>query len=292
MTTPTRPDASMTLLREVMERPLDPGYAAAAADRQAGGARERPGRRLVTAAAAVVVGVLLTAAIVDLRLPGTTDARTVLLDEIATRTTAADATAARVEDLRSEVEQLQVEALADGGTNVLEISQRLALNAGAVPVTGAGVVVTLDDASSARDPLSGDPREDQVQDDRVVDLDVRIAVNGLWAAGAEAIAVNGQRLTSLSAIRWAGGAILVGFRPLEPPYRIEAIGDPVGMRTELARSPAGSYLAFIQERYGLRVSTERSNSLELPGAGTLQLRYARPGTSPADDSMDSSEVDE
>ena len=51
-------------------------------------------------------------------------------------------------------------------------------------------------------------------------------MNGLWSVGAEAIAVNGQRLTAQSAIRSAAGAILVNYRPLKPPYRVEAIGPP------------------------------------------------------------------
>jgi uncharacterized protein YlxW (UPF0749 family) len=182
-----------------------------------------------------------------------------------------------------------VQALADAGPGVLDVAQRLSLHAGATPVSGPGVVVTLDDASRAREPLAGDPRADQGQDDRVVDLDVQIAVNGLWASGAEAIAVNGQRLTSLSAIRWAGGAILVGFRPLEPPYRISAVGDPATLRTRLAASSAGGYLAYVQENIGLRVSIEGAGNLDLPGAGPLSLRYAEPATG-VGDGTDTSEV--
>lgn len=297
MSAPTqrRRDASMTLLTEVMQRPLDPGYAAAAAERAASGnedaGRRRDRRRApLTVAVAVVVGVVLTAAIAELRLPGaTTDARALLLEEIGTRTATADALAAQVEGLRSEVQDLQAQALSEEGDTVLDVAQRLSLHAGAVPVTGPGVVVTLDDAPQVRDPLAGDPRATDSQDQRVVDLDVQIAVNGLWAVGAEAVAVNGQRLTSLSAIRWAGGAILVGFRPLQPPYEIAAVGDPDAMRTAMADSSAGRYLAFLQERYGLRTSIEPAEALELPGAGALQLRYARASTPPVEDAVDSPE---
>mgnify|MGYP006206322601 CR=1 FL=1 len=48
--------------------------------------------------------------------------------------------------------------------------------------------------------------------------------NALWSAGAEAVAINGQRLTATSTIRAAGGAILVGFRPVTGPYEVSAIG--------------------------------------------------------------------
>lgn len=296
MSTPTRRrDASMTLLIEVMDRPLDPGYAAAAADREAAGdpavvQRQERRRAPLTALVGLLLGVLLAAAILQLRVPDdTADARTVLLEEIETRTATADALTERVEALRAEIEQLQVQALSEDDEALLDLVQRLSVDAGSVPVTGPGVVVTMDDASQVPDPLAGDPRAEDTQEDRVVDLDVQIAVNGLWAAGAEAIAINGQRLTSLSAIRWAGGAILVGFRPLDPPYRISAVGDPE-MRTRLAASDAGSYLAFIQERYGLQVSTEAAEELELPGAGPLQLRYAAVPTPPAEDTVETSEV--
>ena len=290
-----RPDASMTLLTEVMERPLDAGYAAAAAQREElvdpGAARRQDRRRApATIALGVVLGLVLAAATLHLRVPGTpTDARAVLIDEIETRMASADALSEQVEALRVEVEQLQAQALSQDDEALLDVVQRLSLEAGAVPVTGPGVVVTMDDASSVQDPLAGDPRAEDTQEDRVVDLDVQIAVNGLWAAGAEAIAINGQRLTSLSAIRWAGGAILVGFRPLDPPYRIAAVGDP-DLRTRLAASDAGSYLSFIQDRYGLRVSVDTAQELELPAAGPLQLRYADATTSPVEDETESPEV--
>lgn len=294
MTASARRDDSMSLLTEVMRNPLDPGYAAAARARAASG-DQGPARRgpalTVTLLSAVVVGALTAAAILDLRLPGTTDARTILLEEIAQRTRSADAAEARVEELRAEVERLQEEALAADGSGVLDLSRRLALQAGATPVTGTGVVLTLDDAPSADDPLGGDPLGEDGEAERVVDYDVQIAVNGLWEAGAEAIAVNGQRLTALSAIRSAGGAILVGFRPLEPPYRIQAIGDPAELQTGFARSAASSYLSFVQQRYGLRVGLDRAEALQLPGAGSLSLRYARPRTSTGDDTMDP-EVDQ
>lgn len=290
-TAPPRRDASMTLLTEVMERPLDPGYAAAAAEREArrasGAAASGAGvarRRLpITLVLAVGVGVLLIAAVLDLRLPGTTtDARTVLLQEIEERTAEADDTARRVADLRAEVEQARAQALSGDDAGVLAVVQRLALHAGEVPVSGPGIVVTLDDASTARDPLSGDPREDGEQSERVMDLDLQIVVNGLWAAGAEAIAVNGQRLTSLSAIRGAGSAILVGFRPVAPPYRVQAIGDPRTLQTRFAASAAGGYLAFVEENVGLRVSTEEAAVLDLPAAGPLRIRSATtPSASPS-----------
>ena len=64
---------------------------------------------------------------------------------------------------------------------------------------------------------------------RVLDTDIQLVVNGLFASGAEAVSVNGQRVTVLSPIRSAGEAVLVGFRPLTPPYEVSAVGpDSLG----------------------------------------------------------------
>lgn len=291
MSASPRLDASMTLLTEVMQRPLDPGYAAAAAARAErarqdpdGERRERRRRSVVSAAVAVVIGALLTIAVLQLRQPPTTDVKALLQAEIEQRTEAADTTAASVEQLRSDIAQAQTQALTEGDPAVLDVVRRLNLDAGAVATTGPGVVVTLDDASDAQGPVGGDPRAADNGAERVRPLDIQILANGLWAAGAEAVAVNGQRLTSLSAIRGAGDAILVGFRPLAPPYRVEAIGDPNDLRTRLADSSAGSYLAFLQQNVGLRVSVSGADDLTLPGAGPLRLRYAQPATGAGDGS--------
>ncbi|MBI4941525.1 MAG: hypothetical protein HY830_12335, partial [Actinobacteria bacterium] len=95
-TRPRRVDESMTLLREVMERPLDPGYATAA-ERRAAGARPRGG--LVTVVIAVVCGLVLTWSVVVLRAPkpDAVAARALLVEQIEVRTRATDAAKARIE---------------------------------------------------------------------------------------------------------------------------------------------------------------------------------------------------
>lgn len=280
--TQRRPDASMTLLTEVMQRPLDPGYAAAAAQRDVDAAPGRARRRApVTTVLAVVAGALLVSAVLDLRLPALLDERELLVEQIRTRTAEVDALEGRAGGLQQEVTALGADALAGAGPGVMEQSERLGVAAGATPVTGPGLEITLDDASASQDPVAGDVRAD-VEDDegRVVDRDVSVVVNGLWAAGAEAVSVNDERLTSLSAIRAAGEAILVNFRALAPPYRIRAVGDTQRMQTAFASSAAGRYLSSIEQNYGVRTSVSVSGDLELPGATGLRLRSARPPATP------------
>ena len=113
---------------------------------------------------------------------------------------------------------------------------------------------------------------------RVLDRDLQLVVNGLWAAGAEAIAVNGQRLSALSAIRGAGDAILVDFRPLSPPYSVLAVGDPTALRAGLLDGSAGQTLRLYREAYKIRYSVEDEPEISLSGAASTTLRYARAGS--------------
>ncbi|MES9608829.1 DUF881 domain-containing protein, partial [Actinomadura sp. NPDC000929] len=107
--------------------------------------------------------------------------------------------------------------------------------------------------------------------------DLQVLVNGLWAAGARAIGVNGRRLTPTTAIRAAGEAILVDYRPLGGPYEVTAVGDPGRLRAAFAGSPADRRLAALRDRFGIRYGTRRSDEVRLPAAGAVRLRYAVPG---------------
>jgi uncharacterized protein YlxW (UPF0749 family) len=108
----------------------------------------------------------------------------------------------------------------------------------------------------------------------VVDRDLQLVVNGLWAAGAEAISINGRRLTSLTAIRSAGEAILVDYRPLRPPYVVSAIGDPRRLEARFADGPGGEYLRLLADNFGVRVKTDSRSDLRLPAASGVTLRNA------------------
>ena len=101
-------------------------------------------------------------------------------------------------------------------------------------------------------------------------------VNGLWAAGAEAVAVNGQRLTALSAIRSAGDAILVDYRPLTRPYVVVAIGDPRTLQSRFVAGAgrAGAAHAGAGVRHPL-LGRARVGQQTLPAASPDELRYAR-----------------
>ena len=274
-----RPDESMTLLISMMERPLDPGYAAAAAEREAAGLPPSTGTGTVTVAvAAVVAGLLLTLGALALRTPSTSAVRAKanLVSQIETRRAQVDRQEAQLRSVQAEVDRLQAQALGQDEKSLQSRLAALTLASGAEKVSGPGITVELDNAPGSDDTSAdGNPRTDADKDEgKVFSKDLQVVVNGLWEAGAEAIAVNGQRLTSRSAIRFAGEAILVNYRPLARPYRISVIGDPEDLQAEFAGNDGGAYTRALQDNYGIRVSIDAAKSLSLPAATSLTVREA------------------
>jgi uncharacterized protein YlxW (UPF0749 family) len=291
MSTPSRrPDASMTLLAEVMERTLDPGYAAAAERRQeSGNPPPSPVSRVVTPALLVLIGLLTVAAVLALRAPQPerTSGKDALLARITSETVAADRLQRANDALRLANDKAQATLLrlqARGG--LADQIQQYGMVAGALAVRGPGLRITVHDAPGSAPTAGADPRDqDEAAQGRVLDRDLQIVVNGLWAAGAEAISINGQRLTALSAIRSAGEAILVDFRPLTPPYVVSAVGDPDTLRAGFASGSAGPYLHSLHDNYGIESSIDSVSSLSLPASSGLTLHDVRIPTPQSSESL-------
>ena len=278
-----RVDASMSLLVDMMADTLDQGYAERAAH---GGQRRPDGRtpgprrrqRLVPLLGVLAVGVLTGTAVAEVRDRSATDQglRGELAAEVAQRTRASDALARRAAVLREQVAADRERALgADAaGRAARERLEALGVASATTAVHGPGIVVTLDDAPTG-DPVGSEPlRGGTVPEGRVRDADLQDVVNGLWAAGAEAVAVDGQRLSALSAIRSAGESVLVDLRPLSPPYVVEAVGDPSRLEVRFVDGPSGRRLTTLASLYGIRFEVERAEELELPAAGAPELRAA------------------
>lgn len=103
-------------------------------------------------------------------------------------------------------------------------------------------------------------------------------VNGLWESGAEAISINGQRLTALSAIRAAGDAILVDNKPLVPPYTVLAVGDGERLSTAFQNSGDGQYLDALRKNFHIRTGISVEDDIRLPAAPSVIVRTAQPST--------------
>jgi uncharacterized protein YlxW (UPF0749 family) len=278
-----RPDASMTLITEMMERPLDPGYAAAAERRRGAGLPAATGHRSpMLIIVAVLVGALLTTSALALRAPTTaaTKIKLSLVTRIEAARAHADAQTRIIAQARNQINAAQAAALSQQSqTGLTAELSKLELVAGTVPVTGPGLVLTVDDAETKADPNAADtnPRTATGPDQgKVIASDLQIIVNGLWEAGAEAISINGHRLTSRAAIRSAGEAILVDYRPLTRPYVITAIGDRGNLAVEFADNSGGSYLQSLTNNYKVRSDLKTRTSVVVPGEPTLSLQKAQP----------------
>lgn len=161
------------------------------------------------------------------------------------------------QELRADVRRLSVAGLTDSGTGraLLARLAKAERAAGTTSATGPGLCVTLSQPEDARDST-------------VTDRDMQRLANDLWRAGARAMAINGLRLTSRSAIRTAGEAILVSYRALAWPYRVCAL-DPAAPAQPLSPAVLDGVLNRFAGDYGVKSKTERS-PLTLPAARIVE----------------------
>lgn len=270
----------MSLLNNVMDHSLDDGYAEATARRAAAGQAgvPRPLRaKLGLAAGLVLAAVVVTVGAAQARVaaPVVAKERQELIDRVGSETRSADEEQKKVDALRDEVSERQRRALQKLGGDQGGL---VALLSGATAVHGPGVKLVIDDAKDTDESGGGGPRETSGFSDtgRVRDRDMQQFINGLWQSGAEAVAINGQRLTALSAIRAAGDAILVDNRPLVPPYTVLAVGDGKHLSSEFQDSAGGQFLQVLKDSYGIRTSISVQGEVRLPPAASLIVRTAQP----------------
>lgn len=252
-----RPDASMDLLRQISQEALEPGYAEAATR---GRAKKS---RIWSLAAAMVVGAVIAVAGVDhlASAPADQAERAQLVKQITQMQSNVSGQQEQVRQLTQEVSDLQSQVLPASQARGLDDAQQAA---GAVAMTGPGVVVTVDDAPQATS-----------DDQRVSDADLRVLVNGLWESGAEAVAVNGQRIVSTTSIREAGSAITVNYVSLTAPYRVVALGNEATMPADLAATRAGQWWTYVHSNYGLVWTVDASSSLDVPAGTVITPTVAR-----------------
>ena len=261
------PSAQMGLLRYLSESAMDGDYQLVASRTAPGAPRPRVTRGVAAAVVTAVFGLLVVTAAgqTSRNVDSETSARGELATQYAQGRKALEKNQAEVRSLRSEVAQLREGALSSNALSTQTRTQLRALGtaAGTTAVKGEGVVLRIDDAPNAT-----------TDRDRVLDMDLQRVVNGLWAAGAEAISINGHRLGSLSAIRQAGAAITVNYDSLNRPYVITAIGDRARLPARFAETSSGRAWLDLQRRVNLQFSMTAQESLQIPGH-TTTLRHAK-----------------
>jgi uncharacterized protein YlxW (UPF0749 family) len=268
-------DESLSLLWRIVDDAVDPVYAAEAERSTSRGRGVSLGHSVALAAALLILGALVTAAFLQTQrgAPSVDRTRADLAARVVAATAQTDALTTQVDTLTQRTADLRAAALSGTSADQALADRVAALETGvgARAVAGPGIEVVLDDGP----PTSASGEEPDLA--RVLDRDLQVAVNGLLAAGAEAVSVNGQRITTLSAIRGAGSAVLVGYRPLSPPYEIAAIGSPDSLEANFTASTAADQLRTLASAYGIIFEVDAAEDLLVPGQPDLALRYAALG---------------
>jgi uncharacterized protein YlxW (UPF0749 family) len=256
------PDASMDLLNQIIRQPMDPDYAFAAVG------NESPQGRWKLGVLAMIIGVLFAVAALQTTraAPALQSERSELISRVQTAEREQDELRGRVTSLTEDIATLRTAALGDDDAARLVEAQISTLDpvVGNTAVTGPGVLIVVDDSPSA----AADAR------DRVLDIDLQVLANGLWEGGAEAISINGHRLSNLTAIRSAGDAITVDYRSLTRPYRVEAIGDVRTLQARLVESSAGAWWNDLAQNRQMRYEISDVKQLDLAADPGIVLRHA------------------
>lgn len=238
--------------------------------------------RALTGVAAALAGLMFatsatTARGTDLR---STASRTRLTDLIASRQQTVDALEAQAARLRTDVEDATA-AAARGNAQVRDLdraNERLGVPVGLAAMTGPGLSVSLDDAPrlAPGEQRPGNPTPDDLV---VHEQDVLAVINALWAGGAEAVTVMGERIIGTSAVRCVGNTLLLHGNVYSPPFVVGAIGDPARLMEALDASRGVQLFRSYVAAYGLGYVVEPLTVLNVPAyEGALQLDHAEAGS--------------
>jgi uncharacterized protein YlxW (UPF0749 family) len=239
--------------------------------------RSIPSWQVTLGAALLGLGFLIAAQLAaeGPRVRYTTQERAPLIETATQLQQRQDELKARILQLRDQIQT--TEHAGEGSAQMVrELNDQLQdarIAAGLIPLTGTGIVLQLEDSS---EPVA--PGAD-AGDYLVGARDLRSVVEELWAAGAEAIAVNGERITPTTAIIDVGPSVLVNAAYLAGPYQVTALGAD-DLYDRLSASPG--FVDMLRTRaqgFGIQVSIAEPEAVDMPAfAGTVTLRYARPET--------------
>jgi uncharacterized protein YlxW (UPF0749 family) len=260
---------TVPLLALITQRSLDADYEHVAIRRRASGESvdAHPVPRRTAGLVLLVFGLLVTIAAVQTSRNASADdaSRESLIHQVGLRRDA-------VADLQQEITREEADVVALQGTlSTLGAQQkatearidRLRAHTGFGPVRGPGLRITVDSApGSAGSQL-------------VRDSDLTLLTDALWAAGAEAISVNGQRLTALSAFRNVGIGLLLNSEPVTPPYVFQVVGNPDTLPADLLSSAIGAQWYALKNNLGFRFDVQDGGTMSLPAAVEQRLRSAQ-----------------
>ncbi|AKS34059.1 DUF881 domain-containing protein [Mycolicibacterium goodii] len=269
-----------SLLRSLLSEHLDPGHAAAAEERRAGKPPRRRGFEWswqVLAALAIAAVFAIAAAQVQIAAPAAREAQHALAGRVRAVEIAADRAGAERNALADQVDAEQRRRLGmdTDGQRLLDNLDSANVAAAAVPMIGPGLTVTVTDPGMSRDLSDVSKQRVAGSQQVILDRDLQLVVNSLWASGAEAISVGGVRVGAGVTIRQAGGGILVDNQPITSPYVIVAIGPPNAMSDVFNRSPALQRLRLLETSYGVGVNVSMGDGLNVPAVAVRDVNFAK-----------------
>ena len=194
-----------------------------------------------------------------------------LAELIAQQTQRHDELIQQAKELRETTDQL---AAATGEhSEVTELPAPQMMLIGLTEAHGSGVRVTLSDAPADFNPIN-------VDGDLLVvhEHDIQLVVNALWQAGAEAIAIQNQRVVATTAVKCVGNTVVVNGTAYAPPYVITAIGDPQGLEQGLNNDRGLQLYRKYAEIYQLGYQQQRIDQIVIPayqGALPQQAKVVR-----------------
>lgn len=251
------------LLALITEEALDRDYQVAASRRGAGHGGG-PGLRAAVVVVVAAFAMLVTVAAVQTSRNGdAADAsRASLIERIESRRAVVSDLQGDIADLRKANSEAE-KALRSLGSQYADRQARaseIGALTGFEPVTGDGIRAVLDNARFAD------------ENSAVRDSDLALLANALWSAGADAIAINGQRLSAAGAIRTSGDAIEVNGIGIAPPYTIKAIGDQRNLASNFLDSQSGLQFLALRDQYGFVFDVVNEDDLHLSAApGSLRI---------------------
>ena len=264
------PTVTMPLLDLITRQSMDEDYTVVAERKRAAGvargAAQPGGRRSAAVTLGVVAATALLATVAGVQTSRNADVTALGRASLVERIQLAKENVRELQQQAGELRQANVESeerlrsLRERESQLSSRVRRVGAGAGFLAVRGPGIRVKVDDSADGKHTVR--------------DSDLALLVDGLWAAGAEAIAINGQRLTALTSIQNSGQAIHVNVRPLAPPYRVDAVGDPDAMEGRLQASTSGATFRGVAEALDFRVTVEDVDELQVPATRVRQLRHA------------------
>ena len=265
-------DDSLQLIDDLVNRPMDPMFSDSRLVHEHRSTFSIWFNRIVVFIICVGVGFAYSLFVQQLQSDPRKQVRQTLATQLENRNSQIDELTTAVNNLRSQVDEQSKKI--SGSVKSDTLIQDEMVN-GATVVEGEGITMTLaDPIAASQSDQSSSTRVGTSTNIRVItDLDLQQLVSLMFQNGAEAIAINGNRLGAQTSIRKAGGHILIGMTAIQSPYTIEAIGDKSALAAAMGEKKLASLYDSFKEA-GIYPQVSKSNSITLEAAVTGEVKYA------------------